>query len=58
LHIEIENSGRWIPESNESGQGIKNAADRLATAYSENHTFGIEKGENSVKVSITINPEE
>ena len=58
LHIEIENSGRWIPESNESGKGIINVADRLKTAYPGNHTFSIEKGEKSVKVTITINPEE
>jgi hypothetical protein len=54
LHLEIENTGRWIPETEESGTGIKNVADRLATAYPGNHTFEIEKGDKMVKVSISI----
>jgi hypothetical protein len=54
LHLEIENSGRWITESDESGTGIRNVTDRLATAYPGNHTFKIEKGAERVLVTITI----
>lgn len=54
LHLEIENTGRWITESDESGTGIRNVTDRLATAYPGNHTFKIEKGVESVLVTITI----
>jgi LytS/YehU family sensor histidine kinase len=54
LHLEIENTGRWITESDESGTGIRNVTDRLATAYPGNHTFNIEKGAESVLVTITI----
>ncbi|OFY70756.1 MAG: hypothetical protein A2Y71_15490 [Bacteroidetes bacterium RBG_13_42_15] len=57
LHLEIENTGQWVPETEESGTGIKNAADRLATAYPGNHTFDIEKGEKMVRVSISIKVE-
>ncbi len=57
LHLEIENTGRWIPETEECGTGIKNVTDRLATAYPGNHTFEIEKGDKIVRVSISINLE-
>lgn len=55
LHLEIENTGGWIPDTQESGTGIKNVAERLATAYPGNHTLGIDKGDVLVKVSVTIN---
>ncbi|HBE42979.1 MAG TPA: hypothetical protein DDW27_17605 [Bacteroidales bacterium] len=54
LHLEIDNTGRWIPETEESGTGIRNVADRLATAYPGNHTFEIEKGDKMVRISISI----
>ena len=55
LCIEIENTGKWIPESDDSGTGIRNVADRLVTAYPGDHTFKIEKGTERVLVSVTIN---
>ncbi|MFH0842764.1 MAG: histidine kinase [Bacteroidota bacterium] len=57
LYLEIENTGRWIHETDESGTGIRNVAERLANAYPGNHTFDIEKGDKMVRVSITINLE-
>jgi hypothetical protein len=54
LHLEIENTGRWVTESDESGTGIRNVTDRLATAYPGNHTFKIEKVAERVLVTITI----
>ena len=54
LIIEIENSGRWIPESEESGTGLKNLTDRLETAYPGMHHFYIDKGETRVLVKISI----
>jgi len=54
LVIEIENSGRWIPESEESGTGLKNLTDRLETAYPGIHHFNIDKGETRVLVMISI----
>ncbi len=57
LHLEIENTGKWIPESDDSGVGIRNVADRLATAYPGCHTFKIEKSAERVLVTITIDLE-
>jgi len=58
LHIEIENTGSWTPESDKSGTGIRNVTDRLETAYPGKHTFNIEKGTERVLVTITITLEE
>jgi hypothetical protein len=54
LVIEIENSGSWIPESEESGTGLKNLTDRLETAYPGMHHFNVDKGETRVLVMISI----
>jgi two-component system LytT family sensor kinase len=55
LNIDIENTGQWIPETEESGTGIKNVIARLATAYPGNHTFEIKKSNRTVWVAISIN---
>ncbi|MFH0761247.1 MAG: histidine kinase [Bacteroidota bacterium] len=54
LILEIENTGKWVPESDESGIGLKNVKDRLDNAYPGTHGFSIDKGENRVLVKISI----
>jgi len=61
LNINITNSGKWLPESSNSGgtgTGLKNVRERLSYLYPGRHRFEIKTGLETVTVQISIlNPD-
>ncbi|MBU1012986.1 MAG: histidine kinase [Bacteroidetes bacterium] len=54
LVLEIMNSGKWIEQGSNEGTGIRNVIERLQNAYTDKFKIFIDKGIDSVIVSIEI----
>lgn len=53
LHIEISNTGSWLPNINE-GTGIPNLKERLENAYENRHSFKMFENDGKVTVQLSI----
>lgn len=54
LILSVENSGKWIENSDNNSMGIKNIRKRLEIEYGNHYEFNIEKLEDSIKIIIKI----